>query len=301
VSTQRRPRGWANRNRSALTGRAAPGSVTNAEVVTAKLGISDVGRALADLADMKEKIGSVTARSPLDDTVVGALKAADGAIERFTADAGADLENKRSAVLDLEAKVVALQAKVDALQVRGPAFHSSPRDQTLSLYFNFIRSCSERLTLREPPQESLDSRELAAAKVGEFYEHGWGGAEQSAELARDYYRKAGNKGEEGLRRVDEADRIKAELQQLTEAAAGGDTDAQLRLGTVLEYGQMGSAVDVERAELMYRKAADVGNSQAQYALGLFITKVSAKKYLQLAADQGIYDASYCVSKINDYF
>jgi TPR repeat protein len=137
--------------------------------------------------------------------------------------------------------------------------------------------------------------------VGEFVEHGWGGAEKSAELARELYTKAGNKGADGLRRLDEADRAKAELQALAVAAEGGDADAQVRLGAALEYGQLGSDVDLERAERLYRQAADAGYSQAQLELGKFLIRVTAKKYLQLAADQGYCDASYCVSKVNNYF
>ncbi len=150
-------------------------------------------------------------------------------------------------------------------------------------------------------QEGLESRELAAAKVGEFYEHGWGGAEQSAELAREYYRRSGSKGESGLLRLDEEDRSKAELQRLTEAADGGDTDSQLQLGKTLEYGWLGVTVDIERAERLYRQAAEAGYSQAQYHLGLFLIKNSAKKFLQLAADQGHWDAISTLSRINYYF
>jgi TPR repeat protein len=143
--------------------------------------------------------------------------------------------------------------------------------------------------------------ELAAAKAGEFLEHGWGGAERSVELARGYYTKAGAKGQDGLGRLDEADRTKAELQRLTDAAEGGDAASQLQLGGVLEYGWMGSAVDLDRAESMYRRAADAGNGQAQYTYGLFLIKNRSRKYLQLAADQGNYDASTFAYKISNYF
>ena len=142
---------------------------------------------------------------------------------------------------------------------------------------------------------------MAAAKAGEFLEHGWGGAEASAELARGYYVLAGGKGEDGIRRLEEEERTKAELQRLNEAAEGGDADAQAQLGRVLEYGQMGATVDQDRAERLYRQAADAGNSQAQYALGLFLIKVRARALLQLAANQGNYDASSCISRIYNYF
>jgi TPR repeat protein len=137
--------------------------------------------------------------------------------------------------------------------------------------------------------------------VGEFHEHGWGGAEQSAELAREFYRRSGGKAETALIRLDEEDRNNAELKRLEAAADGGDADSQLQLGKTLEYGWMGAAVDKERAERLYRQAADTGYGQAQYQLGLFLLKESAKKFLQLAADQGNWDARCCVDRINSYF
>jgi hypothetical protein len=45
---------------------------------------------------------------------------------------------------------------------------------------------------------------------------------------RDFYRRAGTKGEDGPRQVDEADRIKAEQRQLKEAANGSGSSVQLR-------------------------------------------------------------------------
>ncbi len=137
--------------------------------------------------------------------------------------------------------------------------------------------------------------------MGEFHEHGWGGAEQSAELAREFYRRSGGKAETALIRLDEEDRNNAELKRLEAAADGGDADSQLQLGKALEYGWMGAAVDKERAERLYRQAADTGYGQAQYQLGLFLLKESAKKFLQLAADQGNWDARCCVDRINSYF
>jgi hypothetical protein len=142
---------------------------------------------------------------------------------------------------------------------------------------------------------------MAAAKAGEFLEHGWGGAAASAELARGYYVLAGGKGEDGIRRLEEEERTKAELQRLNEAAEGGDADSQVQLGRVLEYGQMGAAVDLDKAERLYRQAADAGNSQGQYQLGLFMIKVRAKELLLLASNQGNWDASSCANKIYNYF
>jgi TPR repeat protein len=75
----------------------------------------------------------------------------------------------------------------------------------------------------------------------------------------------------------------------------------VQLGRVLEYGQLGAGVDQDKAERLYRQAADAGNSQAQYALGLFLIKVRARALLQLAASQGNYDASSCISRIYNYF
>jgi TPR repeat protein len=135
--------------------------------------------------------------------------------------------------------------------------------------------------------------------VGKFIERGWGGA--SAELARDFYTKAGPKGLEGLARLDEADRSKAELQRLTEAAEGGDADSRLQLGKVLEYGWMGATVDLDRAESLYRQAADAGNAAAQYTLGLFLIKTRARDYIQLAVNQGHWDAPTYLNRISYNF
>ena len=151
---------------------------------------------------------------------------------------------------------------------------------------------------RDPPQASIDSKQLAAAKVGEFYEHGQGGVEKSLELAREFYTKAGAKGADGLVGLEEADRIMANVLRLTEAAEGGDADSQLQLAQIYEYGQGGRAVDLERAEQLYRKAADAGIAQAQYMFGRFLIKTVAKKYLQLAGNQGYSDGSYLSQKID---
>ncbi len=147
----------------------------------------------------------------------------------------------------------------------------------------------------------MSSAELAAFKVGEFHEHGWGGAEQSEGLAKECYRRAGAIGAASVHRLEEEDRNKAEVQRLTDAADAGDTHAQLQLGKVLEYGQLGATVDKERAERLYRLSADAGYSQAQYQLGLFLLRQHVLKYFQLAADQGHGDASYCLTKLSWYF
>ena len=143
--------------------------------------------------------------------------------------------------------------------------------------------------------------ELAAFKVGEFHEHGWGGAEQSEALAKESYRRAGAIGAASVQRLEEEDRNMAEVQRLEAAAAGGDTHAQLQLGRVLDYGQLGAAVDMARAEQLYRQSADAGHSPAQYQLSLFLIRQHVLRYLQLAADQGHMDASYCLSKLGWYF
>jgi uncharacterized alpha-E superfamily protein len=66
------------------------------------------------------------------------------------------------------------------------------------------------------------------------------------------------------------------------------------------YGQLGAAVDLDRAEGLYRRSADAGYSQAQYQLGLFLLRQHVLRYLKLAADQYHGDASYCLTKLGWY-
>ena len=145
---------------------------------------------------------------------------------------------------------------------------------------------------------SVNSAELAAFKVGEFHEHGWGGAEQGEGLAKGFYQRAGAVGAPSVHRLEEGDRNRAEVERLTAAAEAGDAHAQLQLGRVLEYGQLGAAVDKGRAEGLYRLSAEAGYSQAQYQLGLFLIRQHVLRYLKLAADQGHGDASYCLTKLS---
>jgi TPR repeat protein len=138
-------------------------------------------------------------------------------------------------------------------------------------------------------------------KVGEFYEHGYGGLEQSEDKAKEYYAKGGDNGASAVWRLEEPERNRAELQRLTDAADGGGADAQAELGRVYEYGTLGTTADPDRAESLYAAAAGGGSAQGKYYLGLFLIKVRARKHLQEAADLGQSDASYCLSKLSWYF
>ena len=55
-------------------------------------------------------------------------------------------------------------------------------------------------------------------KVGKFYEHCYGGLEQSEETAKEYYAKGGEAGAAAVWRLNEPERNRAEVQRLTEAA-----------------------------------------------------------------------------------
>ncbi len=49
----------------------------------------------------------------------------------------------------------------------------------------------------------MHSAELAAHRLGEFSEHGWGGAERSEDLAKAFYRRAGAVGLGSIHRLEE--------------------------------------------------------------------------------------------------
>ena len=49
----------------------------------------------------------------------------------------------------------------------------------------------------------MHSSELAAQRMGEFSEHGWGGAERSEDLAKALYRRAGAVGLGNLHRLEQ--------------------------------------------------------------------------------------------------
>ncbi len=68
-----------------------------------------------------------------------------------------------------------------------------------------------------------------------------------------------------------------------------------------EYGTLGTAIDKDRAESLYRAAAGAGSAQGKYNLGLYIIKEVARRPLQEAADLGHPDAAYCISKLSWYF
>ena len=79
---------------------------------------------------MRDKMGAVVARpegaAPLDGAVIGALRDAGSAIERYTADTAAGLEDRRKAIPDLEAKTAAAQAKLGPMQATPSPPRSPP-------------------------------------------------------------------------------------------------------------------------------------------------------------------------------
>ena len=83
-------------------------------------------------------------------------------------------------------------------------------------------------------------------------------------------------------------------------AASGDAHAQYDLGVLYNNGQ-GVPRDYAQAAFWYRKAADQGNAEAQFALALVyetgeegVAKDSAEaaRWLRKAADQGLADAQF---------
>ena len=157
--------------------------------------------------------------------------------------------------------------------------------------------------------------EEANYKVGEFYENGYGGLEASVDSAREYYAKGGWSGQWAIERLDQPAKNRAEVQRLTEAADGGDGEAQVALGQAYDDGLLGLTQDRQRAVELFRAAADGGNVAAQILLGRsynpnscifkdFLepdpeqTLVESRRYLQMAADQGSDEA---VSYISSWF
>ena len=138
-------------------------------------------------------------------------------------------------------------------------------------------------------------------KVGEFYENAYGGLDHDEEKAKEFYAKGGDAGAGAVWRLGEPERNRAEVQRLTEAAEGGDADAQGQLGRVYEYGTLGVPADKDRAEALYRSAAGAGDAQGKYFLALYTIKEVARKHLQEAADLGHSDAAYCINKLSWYF
>ncbi len=152
--------------------------------------------------------------------------------------------------------------------------------------------------------------ETASHKIGEFYENGYGGLQVNIEAAKENYRKGGEMGQVAIDRIETCARNRAELQRLKEAAEAGDVEAQYKLGQAYNYGQLGLAMDERKAAELFRPAADAGHAMSQCWLGmLYLVKDwlepdhdlsldLAKKYLQLAADQGDTEAA---SYIRKYF
>jgi TPR repeat protein len=151
--------------------------------------------------------------------------------------------------------------------------------------------------------------ENAFYKIGEFYENGYGGLEVNIDTAKENYLKGGCQGQWAIDRIETPARNRAELQRLNEAVEAGDAEAQYLLGKAYDYGQLGLSMDEPKAVELYRASADAGNVMGQVYLALYYLNGRdwlepdrdaslelAKKYSQLAADQGNTDAASYVTR-----
>ena len=89
-----------------------------------------------------------------------------------------------------------------------------------------------------------------------------------------------------------------------EAAEAGDVDAQLALGHKYRQGDIS---DWDEGVKWFRKAAEQGNAEAQYNLGLMIIRgtgarqdgTEAVNWLLKAAEQGNADAQFLLGQVYD--
>ena len=143
----------------------------------------------------------------------------------------------------------------------------------------------------------------AQLKLGDCYRTGIG-VEQDYEQAASWYRKAVEQGnEEANNRIDE---LKNEINcfddnnindhiKLNNLAKRGDTLAQCSLGDYY-YKGIGVDKDYDQAAYWYRKAAEQGNKEAQFGLGIccYISHDyrQAVDWFRQAAKQGEANAQY---------
>ena len=143
----------------------------------------------------------------------------------------------------------------------------------------------------------------AQLKLGDCYRTGIG-VEQDYEQAASWYRKAVEQGnEEANNRIDE---LKNEINcfddnnindyiKLNNLAKRGDTLAQSSLGDYY-YKGIGVDKDYDQAAYWYRKAAEQGNKEAQFGLGIccYISHDyrQAVDWFRQAAKQGEANAQY---------
>jgi TPR repeat protein len=151
--------------------------------------------------------------------------------------------------------------------------------------------------------------ESAFYKIGQFYENGYGGLEVNIDAAKENYSKGSYMGQWSIDRIETPARNRAEIQRLNEAVEAGDAEAQCQLGRAYAYGQLGLTMDEPKGVELYRAAAGAGNAMGQFYLGQYyysgrdwlepdhdLSLELAKKYLQLAADQGNTDAASYMSR-----
>ena len=144
--------------------------------------------------------------------------------------------------------------------------------------------------------------EVAVRKVGEFYSNGYG-VEADSDKAFEWYMKA-EQGWGSESAVDAMSDMVAEgkLEEFITRSEHGDTDAQLKLGYIYEMG-IGVSADFQEALNWYMKAAEQGDSNGQYNVGMmyrdsFYSEIidqdykEAIKWLSMAAKQGHDDAQY---------
>lgn len=144
--------------------------------------------------------------------------------------------------------------------------------------------------------------EFAVLKVGEFYLNGYG-VEANSDEAFEWYMKA-EQGWGSESAVDAMSDMVAEgkLEEFITRSEHGDTDAQLKLGYIYENG-IGVSADFQEALSWYMKAAEQGDSNGQYNVGMmyrdsFYSEIidqdhkEAVKWLSKAAEQGHAAAQY---------
>lgn len=158
-----------------------------------------------------------------------------------------------------------------------------------------IESQNYATALEQLQPLARDGNPEASNLLGQMYENGWGVDVDEEEAAR-LYRIGANQGHldsitslRGLQ--NKAFRI--EYNQLLPLAEAGNSEAQNRIGEMLEFGQ-GVERDKQKAYTWYQRAADQGEVSAWHNLGRsynFGTGVAqdfetAEEWYRKAADRG---------------
>ena len=144
---------------------------------------------------------------------------------------------------------------------------------------------------------------LASYRLGEIHELGGNGVERNKDVAFEWYCEAARLGDAdmqyrvGVKHYD-AGYYKQAVKLFFDAAKGGQRDAQVNLGKMLEHGR-GVKKDETTAFKWYYEAAKRGDIDSQYAIGLMyeqgrggMTKDidEARKWYRVAAERGSTDA-----------